>query len=82
MDKHIKISNTMQKVAVDILTEFIFCKNMDDVLDTVKRKIREHELMDDPFTGLPCSSKDWYESKLEFDRQCAYFKYFPCDFLD
>ena len=82
MDKKIKISNSMQKVAVDILTELIFCKNMQDVFDIIENKIKKYELMDDPFTGLPCSSKDWYENKLEYDRQLAIDKYGHCDFLD
>lgn len=80
--KEKRISDTMQKVAVDILEKLIFCKSMEDVFEVYKEMFERYKLMDDPFTRLPCTSKEWYENQLEYNRQSAIEKYGHCDWLD
>ena len=62
-----RITNPMQEVAVDILTRISFIKNIDE--------------LDDPFTHLPCTSKEYGELCEEYGRQKfeEYWGY-PCDY--
>lgn len=80
--KTLKITNTMQKVAVDILERLCFCKTLDDVFNVYAEMYKKYQLCDDPFTRLPCTSKECYENQLEYDRQLAIEKYGYCDWLD
>ena len=41
-----------------------------------------YELLEDPFTGLPCTIKEYCKSRVEYDRQCMFEKYGHCDGID
>ena len=76
--RSLRLSDRMQRVAADILTEFMFCRNMDDVYNTWERVYKRYELNDDPFTGCPLGRKDYLSSKFEFEKQsqsCEYWLY-------
>ena len=77
-----KITLTMQKVAADILTEFMCTHDMDEVMDAYKRVFERYELCDDPFTGMPCTTKEYVENRAEYERQAMYEKYGHCDGLE
>lgn len=72
----------MQKVAVDILTEFMMTRNMDDVVAAYNRVLEQYDLFEDPFTSCPCTPDEYYESKLEYERQTMIERYGHCDGLD
>lgn len=77
-----KITKTMQKVAADILMEFLCTSNMDEVVDAYNTVMKKYGLYEDPFTRCPCTPEEWYESKLEYDRQAMIERYGHCDGLD
>ena len=77
--KQKKITNAMQRVAqdvaADILMEFTFVRNMDDVQNAYKRVFDRYGLRYDPFTGTPCTSEEYEENKEEWDRQMMEIRY-------
>lgn len=77
-----KITNKEQRVAAEILTQFMFTRTMKEVLDTWYNIYKEYGLHDDPFTHYPCSPEDYYKSKLEYDRQAMIDRYGHCDGLE
>jgi hypothetical protein len=77
-----KITKTMQKVAVDILTEFMFVLDMHDVDDAFNKVFEKYGLCDDPFTGLPCTPDEYCKNRLEYERQTMIDRYGYCDGLD
>lgn len=78
-----KITNkTMQKVAVDILTQFMFTKDMDEVIKVWDNIYQQYDLYSDPFTGVPCTPEEYYESQLEYERQTMIERYGHCDGLE
>lgn len=76
-----KITTTMQKVAVDILTEFMFTRNMDEVMATYDRVFKQYELCSDPFTGTPCTPEEYCKNKQEYEKQAMIELYGHCDGL-
>lgn len=72
----------MQKVAAEILTEFMFTRDMDDVIKTWDRIFEQYELCDDPFTSTPCTPEEYYKNRLEYNRQVMIERYGHCDGLD
>ena len=76
-----KITNTMQKVAIDILTEFLFTHNMDEVIAAYDRVFKKYELCDDPFTGTPCTPEEYCKSKQKYEKQTMIERYGHCDGL-
>ena len=72
----------MQKVAVDILMEFMFTRDMDEVVESYKRVFEKYGLCKDPFTKCPCTPDEYYESNLEYERQTMIERYGHCDGLD
>ena len=80
--KERKITPTMQKVAADILMQFMFIHNIDDAIDVYKRVMEQYNLYEDPFTGVPCTPEEWAESKLEYEKQVMIEKYGHCDGLE
>jgi hypothetical protein len=80
--KQPKITKTMQKVAAEILTEFMFTHDMDDVFETYDRIFKQYGLCDDPFTGTPCTPEEWSKNRLEYDRQVKMERYGHCDGLE
>ena len=77
-----KITKTMQKVAADILMEFMFVRDMDEVWKVYDRVLEKYDLFEDPFTRVPCTPDEWYESKLEYERQTMIERFGHCDGLD
>lgn len=77
-----KITSTMQKVAADILMEFLFTHNMDEVAEAYKKVFDEYELCEDPFTHTPCTFDEYCRNKTEYDRQLMYEKFGHWDGLE
>lgn len=77
-----KITDSIQKVVADILIGLSFCKDMIDVDKYYDVVFQSYNLHLDPFVGLPCSSKEYEKSCLEYDRQRMIEKYGHCDGLD
>ena len=77
--KQNKITHPMQKVAqevaADILMEFTFIRNMDDVCNAYKKVFDRYGLCYDPFTGTPCTPDEYDENKEEWDRQMMESRY-------
>lgn len=71
-----------QRVAAEILTQFMFTRDMGEVLQTWDNIYRQYDLYDDPFTHTPCSSEDYYKNRLEYEKQVMIEKYGHCDGLD
>ena len=80
--KQKKITPTMQKVAADILMEFLMTRNMDEVVEAYNRVFERYGLCDDPFTGVPCTPAEYVESKLEYEKQIMMERYGHCDGLE
>lgn len=75
MKKELKVTDAMQRTAVDILERIIFVKDLkelDEVFDYVYRK---YKLCDDPFTRLPCTAKEYTKLSYSYDKQLAEEKY-------
>ena len=84
-----KITSTMQKVACDILQDFEILTmkhngpyTFEEIWDIVQHNVEEYGLCKDPFTGMICTSKEYAENSLEYDRQTMYEKYGHCDGLE
>lgn len=71
-----------QEVAADILTKFTFVNNMNDVMDVWDKVFKDYNLERDPFTHLPCSTVEYYNNKLEYNRQTMIDRYGHCDGLE
>lgn len=77
-----KITSTMQKVAADILMEFLMTRNMDEVVKAYNRVFERYGLCDDPFTGVPCTPEEYIKNKLEYEKQTMIEKYGHYDGLE
>lgn len=77
-----KITKTAQKVAADILMEFLFTNNMDDVVKAYDRVMEQYGLCEDPFTRCPCTPDEYWDNKLEYEKQTMIERYGHCDGLD
>ena len=77
-----KITKTMQKVAVDILMEFMFTRDMNEVIEAYNTVMKKYDLYEDPFTKCPCTPEEYYENSLEYERQTMIERYGHCDGLD
>lgn len=87
MKKQPKITNKMQKVAVDILQELeIYMMGRkevpEEIMQIYKKMYDKYELCDDPFTGMCCTLEDFFKNSLECDRQLMDMKYGHHDGLD
>lgn len=71
-----------QKIASDVLTQFMFTRNMNEVIEVWDRTFEKYDLYSDPFTGVPCTPEEYVESKLEYERQAMIEKYGHCDGLE
>ena len=87
--KQKKITHAMQKVAVDILSDFevlLMTHNdpytADEIWAIMEKHAKHYELCDDPFTRMWCTSKEYAENSLEYDRQTMYEKYGHWDGLE
>ena len=77
-----KLTKTEQRVAAEILTRFMFIKNIDEFWEEWNKTYDEYELMDDPFTHTPVSPEDWAKNRLEYDKQVMIERYGHCDGLE
>lgn len=77
-----KITKAMQKVAADILMEFIFTQTMDEVVEAYDRVFERYGLCNDPFTHTPCTPEEYCENSLEYEKQVMIERYGHCDGLD
>ena len=89
--KQKKITHTMQKVACHILGDLeilLMMHNQDEpftaeeIIEIINNNEEEYALCHDPFTGMLCTSKEYTENSLEYDKQVACAKYGHCDWLD
>lgn len=80
--KHKKINKRDQQVAAEILTMFMFTKDMDDIIKIWNKVYEQYDLCDDPFTGVPCTPEEYAKNRLEYDRQIMIDRYGHCDGLD
>ncbi len=87
--KQKKITHTMQKVAVDILSDFEILTmthngpyTFEEIWTIVQKHVDGYGLCEDPFTRMICTSKEAIESQLEYDKQVAESRYGHSDWLD
>ncbi len=80
--KQKKITSTMQKVACDILEQFLFTSNMDEVVEVYNRVLEEYDLCRDPFTHAPCTFEEFCKMQIEYEKQVMIQKYGHCDGLE
>lgn len=77
-----KITQRDREIAAEILTSFMFTKNMDDVMEVWEQVYEQYGLCDDPFTHTPCSPKEYCENKLEYEQMTMFERYGHCDALE
>lgn len=80
--KQKKITHTMQKVACDILMQFLFTRNMDEVVEVYNKVLEEYDLCEDPFTHTPCTFEEYCKNQIEYEKQLMMERYGHCDGLD
>lgn len=77
-----KITKRDQKVAAEILTQFMFTRDMLDVVAVWKQVYEKYGLCDDPFTHTPCTPEEYCKNNLEYEKQAMIEKYGHCDGLE
>lgn len=87
--KQKKITHPMQQVAVNILSDFEILTmthngpyTFEEIWTIVKKHVDGYGLCEDPFTRMLCTSKEYAENSLEYNRQTMIEKYGHCDGLD
>ncbi|MDE6580532.1 MAG: hypothetical protein K2K41_08370 [Ruminiclostridium sp.] len=80
--KQPKITDNIQRVVADVLTQFMFTKNMDEVMKVWDDVYEQYGLCSDPFTDTPCSPKEYSKNKLEYEKQIMIDRYGHCDGLE
>lgn len=75
--KEFNPTNSAQEAAVDIMMEFIFLEDFSKetiykILDKIEAK---YQLCEDPFTRLPCTTKEYFKNSEEYNRQLMEEKY-------
>ena len=77
-----KVTKRDQQIASDILTQFMFTRNMEDVLKVWDQVYKQYDLCSDPFTGTPCNIEEYCRNQLEYERQSMIERFGHCDGLD
>lgn len=77
-----KITKAMQKVAADILTDFMFARDMNEVVGAYNRVFERYGLCEDPFTKVPCTPDEYCKNQLEYEKQMMIERYGHCDGLE
>jgi hypothetical protein len=84
-----KITPTMQTVAVDILQDFEVLTMMHDgpytfeeIWEIVKKHVDSYGLCEDPFTRTICTSKEYADNRLEYEKELMMECYGHCDGLE
>ena len=89
--KQKKITHTMQKVAVDILQDLEIILMMhkqhepytaEEIIAVINKHEEKYALCHDPFTGMLCTSEEYMENSLEYEKQAMMSRYGHCDGLD
>ena len=70
-NKQPKITNTMQKVAVDILEDIeAYMMSVQSVpqelLEIFNKYKKKYELCEDPFTQMICTTKEWAKNRFDY----------------
>lgn len=82
-NKNRVLTDKEQRVAADILCEYIFTHNNNGYnSEFVKTVMQDYQLLDDPFTHLPCSPKEYAKNSVEFAKQKMVERYGHCDGLE
>lgn len=86
-NKKFIVTNTMQKVAVDILEDieaYMMSTNNvpKEIVEIFNKHKKKYELCEDPFTYTICTTKEWAKNSLEYDKQIMMERYGHCDGLD
>lgn len=74
-----KITKRDQRIVAEILTQFMFTKDMDDVIRVWEDVYAQYGLCDDPFTHVPCTPDEYCINQLEYDKQTMIERYGHCD---
>lgn len=84
-----KITHTMQKAAVNILSDFQILTmthngpyTFEEIWAIVEKHTKNYALCEDPFTRMLCTSEEYAKNSLEYARQTMYDKYGHWDGLD
>jgi hypothetical protein len=77
-----KITERDQRIVAEILTLFMFTKDLDEVIEVWNKIYEQYGLCSDPFTHTPCTPKEYYESQLEYEKQTMIGRYGHCDGLE
>ena len=87
--KQKKITHTMQKVAVDILGDFEVLTmthngpyTFEEIWDIVQKHVDEYGLCEDPFTRMICTSKEYADNRLEYEKELMIERYGHYDGLE
>ena len=87
--KQKKITHTMQKVAVDILGDLEVLTmthngpyTFEEIWAIVQKYVDDYGLCEDPFTRMICTSKEYAENSLEYDKAVMIERYGHCDGLE
>ncbi len=63
------ITLSAQRAVANVLTAFMFVEDETGFHSVWEQFYKAYDLMNDPFTTCPCAPKDYYKSKLEYDKQ-------------
>lgn len=77
-----KVSEKTRRIVADILTQFMFTRDMDDVMKVWDSIFKQYDLERDPFTGTPCTENEYCHSLLEYEKQTMLERYGHCDGLE
>ena len=90
--KQKKITHPMQQVAVDILSDLEAILMMHDevhqpltaqaIIAVINKHEEQYALCHDPFTGMLCTSEEYMENSLEYDKAVMIERYGHCDGLE
>ena len=87
--KQKKITHTMQTVAVNILSDFEILTmthnspyTFEEIWSIMEKHAKNYELCDDPFTRMWCTTKEYAENSLEYEKQLMMGRYGHCDGLE
>lgn len=82
MKKVKKVTDHDQRIVAEILIDFLIAYDQDTFWQTWKKIYEQYSLCNDPFTGLPCSSKEAIKNQFEYEKQAMLEKYGHCDGLE
>ena len=84
-----KMAGLFEAVAVDILQDFEVLAmthngpyTFEEIWAIVQKHVDSYGLCEDPFTRMICTSKEYAENSLEYDRQIMMDLYGHCDGLE